>query len=65
MENVIIKKVGKKGKGIFANRNFKKGEHILNIIGNIIETENPKNYPEEIKEHWSPLGKKGKKIQVY
>lgn len=30
--DIIVKRVGKKGRGIFANRDFKKGELILNII---------------------------------
>jgi|TARA_Y100000031_G_C8159135_1_gene356049 hypothetical protein len=61
--NVKIKDVKNKGKGIFALNNFKKGEHILNIKGDIIETENPSSYPDEIREHWAPLGKKGKKYR--
>jgi len=60
---VEVRKVRGKGKGIFALRDIKKGEHILNITGNIIETENPSDYPEEITEHWGPLGKKGNKYR--
>ena len=62
--NVKVKKVKDKGKGIFALKNFKKGEHILDITGEVIETENPFSYPEEITEHWAPLGKKGKNTDL-
>lgn len=61
--NVKIKKVKDKGKGIFALKNFKKDEHILNITGKVIETENPLDYSEKIREHWAPIGKKGKKFR--
>lgn len=61
--NVEIKDVKGKGKGIFALKDFKEGEHILDITGEIIETENPSDYPEEITEHWGPLGKKGNKYR--
>ena len=61
--NVEIKEVKDKGKGIFALKDFKKGVHILDITGEIIETENPSDYPEEIIEHWGPLGKNGKKYR--
>jgi len=59
--DVEIKYVKGKGKGIFALRDFKESEFILEITGEVIETENPEDYPEEITEHWSPLGRKGKK----
>lgn len=36
MENVVVRKVDKKGKGVFAIRDFKKGESILNIKGKVI-----------------------------
>ncbi len=63
MEKVEIRETKKKGKGIYALKNLKKGEHILDITGKIIETENPLDYPEEIREHWGPLGKKGNKFR--
>lgn len=31
MKSVIIRKAGKKGKGLFANRDFKKGEKIMHV----------------------------------
>jgi len=61
--DVEIKEVQGKGKGIFALKDFKEGEHILDITGEVIETENPKDFPEEISEHWSPMGKKGNKFR--
>tara|TARA_Y100000034_G_scaffold115053_1_gene151833 strand:- start:903 stop:1415 length:513 start_codon:yes stop_codon:yes gene_type:complete len=61
--NVGIRDVKKKGKGIFALKDFNKGEHILDITGEIIETKNPSNYPEEIREHWAPMGKFGNKYR--
>lgn len=61
--NVKIRKVAYKGNGIFASKNFKKGEQILIITGNVIETENPSDHSEDIREHWAPLGKKGSKYR--
>ena len=61
--NVKVKTIKNKGKGIFALKDFKKGEHILDITGEVIETENPLDYPEEIREHWGPMGKKGNKFR--
>jgi uncharacterized protein len=61
--DVEIKEVKGKGKGIFALRDFKEGETILYITGDVIETENPSEFPEEITEHWAPLGKKGNKYR--
>jgi|TARA_Y100000310_G_C20655694_1_gene801862 SET domain-containing protein len=52
--NVKIKNAKNKGKGIFALKDFKKGEFILEITGEVIETDNPSKYPEEIREHWGP-----------
>ncbi len=57
------KKIKNKGKGIFALKDINKGEHILDITGEIIETENPSDYPEEITEHWAPLGKNRNKYR--
>jgi SET domain-containing protein len=61
--NVEVRDVKNKGKGIFALKDFKKGEHILDITGEIIETENPSDYPEEIRGHWGPMGKEGNKYR--
>jgi len=61
--NVEIKDVEGKGKGIFALKDFKEGEFILEITGEVIETEHPEEYPEEITEHWAPLGKEGNKYR--
>ena len=61
--NVEIRDVPNKGKGIFALYDFNKGELVLNITGEVIETEDPQSYPEEIREHWGPLGRDGKKYR--
>jgi hypothetical protein len=61
--NVEINEVKGKGKGLFASKDFEEGEHILEITGDVIETEDPSSYPEEITEHWAPLGMKGKKYR--
>ena len=61
--NVEIKEIQGKGKGIFALKDFKEGEHILDITGKIIETEGPESFPEEIREHWNPIGKEGNKFR--
>jgi len=63
MKTITVKKVGKKGKGIFAKRDFKNGEHILDITGRAIETKNPLGSPEDIREHWAPIGKKRDKFR--
>jgi SET domain-containing protein len=62
MADVVIKEVKGKGKGIFAKRNFKKGEKILYFTGKIIETDKPREFSEEIREHWAPIKRRGKKI---
>ena len=36
MDDIIIKKTRRKGRGIFANRNFKKGEKIIDIKGKML-----------------------------
>lgn len=59
--DVKIRKIEGKGKGIFALKDYKKGDHILKISGKIIETEHPEDYPEEITEHWGPIGREGKR----
>tara|TARA_Y100000034_G_C6796571_1_gene357048 strand:- start:424 stop:933 length:510 start_codon:yes stop_codon:yes gene_type:complete len=61
--NVEVKEVKNKGKGMFASKDFKKGGFILDVSGEVIETEDPSSFPEEITEHWGPLGKKGNKYR--
>lgn len=61
--DVEIKSVEGKGKGIFASDDYKKGEHILDITGEVIETRHPEGYPEEITEHWAPIGREGDKFR--
>ncbi len=59
MKTVEVKTVKNKGKGVFALKDFKEGQLILNITGKVIQTKNPSKYPEEFQEHWAPLGKRG------
>lgn len=61
--DVEIREIKNKGRGIFALKDYKKGESILEITGEIIDTEDPSNYPEEIREHWAPMGKFGDKFR--
>ena len=52
MKKYIVKKAGKKGKGLFANKNFKKGELILDIIpGRIISKKEAKKVPDPWNEY--------------
>ena len=62
MEDVEVKEAGKKGKGLFANKNFRKGEKILYWKGKTIETDDPSKFSPEIRDHWHPIDQKGKKI---
>lgn len=57
---VEVKQSEGKGRGIYARKEFKKGERILEITGDIIETDDPDSFPETITEHWGPLGNDGK-----
>ena len=61
--NVVVKETSKKGKGVFALKNFNKDEFILYIEGEVIETEHPSDYSDEIQNHWYPIDKKGKKYR--
>jgi len=63
VKNIEIRLAGKKGKGIFALKNFKKDEFILYINGRIAETDNPSSLSKDIQNHCFPLGKKNKKYQ--
>ncbi len=38
MKKTIVKKIGKKGKGVFAQKDFKKGELILAIKGKVVSS---------------------------
>ena len=59
-ENIIVKDSGKKGKGVFALKDFKKDEVIIHITGKVVETDNPSSFSKEIQNHWFPFDKKGK-----
>ncbi|GAF72517.1 unnamed protein product [marine sediment metagenome] len=65
MKKVEIKKTSKKGKGVFALKNIKKGEQIIYISGKVVGVENESKYPEHIREHWHPIDEKnGKRIYI-
>ena len=62
--NIEIKETKNKGNGVFASRDFKKGELILRIEGKIAETENNPNltgFSKEIQDHCFPFEKREKK----
>lgn len=59
--DVHIAHAAAKGMGVFASREFKKGESVIRIRGEIVETENPSAMSEFFKSHCFPLGRKGKK----
>ena len=61
MENVEVRSTGKKGKGVFALKNIKKGEQILYITGKVVEVADESRYPEHIRGHWHPMDRKGNK----
>ena len=60
-KNIIVKEAGKKGKGVFALKDFKKDEFILHIDGKVVETDKPSSYPKEIRDQWFPIGQIGNK----
>ena len=62
MEKVEVRDSGKKGKGLFALQNIKKGEEILYISGKVVEVEDESVYSEHVREHWHPIDKKGGKV---
>jgi hypothetical protein len=51
MKALVVKKIGKKGKGVFANRNFRKGELILKIGGKRYTSEEAYNLPSYARNH--------------
>ena len=54
---VIVKESGIEGKGVFANRDFKKGEIVLKWdTSNILTVEQARKVPEEQKKYLSPHG---------
>ena len=67
MKNFIIKKTSKKGKGLFATRNFKAGEHLLHIDLTKLKsytTAEVKKHPEREHWHWDYIGR-GKYVLTY
>ena len=65
MKKVEVKDAKKKGKGIFALKDIKKGEEILYFTGEVVEVEDESKYPEHIRDHWHPIDEKnGKKVYI-
>ena len=58
-KNVVVKKTGDKGKGVFALKDFKKDEIILYINGKVVETSDHSSFSEYVQNHWFPFDKKG------
>lgn len=50
-KRVTVKKTKNKGKGVFALKNFKKGDFIMRIDGKVIETSKPSSFPKKIQDH--------------
>ena len=59
--NIIVKKAGSKGKGVFALKDFRKNEIITHVNGKVIETDNPSSLPRDFQDHCFPFNKKGNK----
>lgn len=58
---VKVKAAARKGKGLFAARRFAKGERILTVEGEVVETTRPEAFPQEVQEHWFPFDRQGEK----
>jgi len=58
MDDIIVKKTRRKGRGIFANRNFKKGEKILDMKGKILARKKLKKLGRYASVHHLPLNEK-------
>lgn len=56
-KNVLVKKTGKKGKGVFANRDFDKGESILKIKGKIVTKDELLKSSRYLSDHSGAIGK--------
>ncbi len=56
--NLLVLKESKSGKGVFANKNFKKGEKIIEFMGKLFrEEELPAPY-EKVEDHYLQIDKK-------
>ena len=59
-KNVIVKAAGKKGKGVFALKDFQKDELILYITGEVAEINNPHSLSKYDLDHCFPFDREGK-----
>lgn len=57
MSKVVVKKAGKKGKGVYAAKNLRKGEHILVMKGKILTTAELVKSSNYNNNHCTPIGK--------
>lgn len=57
MKSIIVKKIGKRSRGVFAAKNFKKGGFILSIKGKIITKAEMLDSSRYIQDHLGTLGK--------
>ncbi len=67
MKNFIIRKAGKKGQGVFAVRDIKKGEHVIKCDLTKLETYTVKElakHPQAKSDHWDEAGR-GKWVLDY
>lgn len=63
MKTIEVKKTDKKGYGVYALKEFKKGDTILFIGGIVWEREDTINYPHEFNPKWNPIGRRENMIQ--
>ncbi len=61
--DVVVKDAGKKGRGVFALRDFQKDELILYVKGDVIETDSLDSLPKYEYYHCFPINQKGRKVQ--
>lgn len=65
MSNVIVKKAGKKNKGVFSLKNFKENEVVLEIKGKIINREQMLASSRYIQDHIYTIGRNKYLIASY
>lgn len=56
MKNFAVRKIGKKGKGVFASKDFKKGDFILSIKGRVVSAEEAYNLSSHFINHICVVG---------
>lgn len=54
---ITVKKTPKRGKGVFAKKDIKRGEIILRRSGEVVCVDSIKDIPKHIQDHWFPVGK--------